>query len=334
LPWITQAAASKKPFFAWLNFGSAHWPYGQSEPNHFSSSTYEGYLHNVSFDTWNLVSYEYKNQVYGRYVAGEHLRPVLDLHKEDFDYLIGRYDDGIVMTDRRLGQLLDFLAASGLDKNTVVILQSEHGEGLNERGYVMHYDIYDEQTHMPLIIKTPLLAPQQVSALASGVDVLPTLLSILNLPKTPTDGVDFTPYLLHKSDPPRQEVYITRTALWERVMSSMQYEGLDGFYALDNKMHFADTAIRTLDWKLIHRRSREAMKKWSWFNHLLTTPMESPEYELYYLPNYPKELHDVYEQDKTNPSVIYLVEKLNDWEQAQFGTTQPETTKEETQPYF
>ncbi len=334
IAWMKRAQQKDKPFFLWLTFGSAHWPYGQTEQHHFSDPKYTGYFQTASYDTWNLVSYLYKGDLYGRYVKNTPLRPVAKLNKSDFNYLVGRYDDGILMTDRRLGQLLRFVKDSGLDENTVVILESEHGEGFNERGYVMHYDIYDEQVHTPLIIRAPKLKPQQVDALASGVDVLPTLLSILNIPAPKNEGVNFLPYLQNGGEAPRDEVYITRTSLWERVMSSMRYEGLEGFYAIDSKEHFADTAIRDGDWKLIHRRSRLAMAQWSWFNILTGNHTLAPEYELYYLKDDPGEKKNVYDVENGNPTIVDLQDKLTAWEEKEFKTPLPHTTGPEIQPYF
>lgn len=120
--------------------------------------------------------------------------------QEDLDYVVGRYDDGIRSTDEMLGGLFTYLEKSGLSKNTVVAIQSEHGEGLGERGYILHYDIYDEQTHTPLIIKIPELNLGRINDLASGVDVMPTLLEILNVQR------------------PRPKAKVLCLAYWEHLL--------------------------------------------------------------------------------------------------------------------
>lgn len=332
IPWVKDASKKNKPFFLWVTLGSVHWPYGQSEPNHFSSSTYDGYFKTASVNTWALVDYVYKNQIFGRTERGGKLKPVAPLSQEDFDFLIGRYDDGIVMTDRRVGELLSYLKDSGLDKNTLVIIETEHGEGFNERGYVMHYDIFDEQVHTPLLIKAPNIPSKQVNALTSGVDLLPTILSILHLPETPTDGVSLMPLLSGSSTSVRNEVYLTRTSLWERIMND--YEGLADIAKVDDKEHFADVAIRTNEWKLIHRRAREALKRWGWHNNFANPPIIYTEYELYDLSRDPGETQNIYENSKQEPPIVALQAQLSDWEKGQFAKPQPETTIEEIQPYF
>jgi arylsulfatase A-like enzyme len=196
----------------------------------------------------------------------------------------------------------------------------------------MHYDIYDEQTHTPLIIKTPKLKPAQITSLASGVDVLPTLLSILNIPAPETEGYDLLPHISGRANSPREAVYITRTAMWERIMSD--YEGLAEFLALDDKEHFADVAIRTLNWKLIHRRAHKTMEKWGWHNYLTGAQKPIPEYELYNLDLDPKEKNNIYERERQNPEVVYVQNKLEQWEQVQFKQKLPPQNTLEIQPYF
>ncbi|HXK37470.1 MAG TPA: sulfatase [Candidatus Paceibacterota bacterium] len=332
IDWISVVSASSSPFFLWLPIGSVHWPYGQSEPHHFSSSTYDGYFKTASKNTWKLVDHLFENTVFARRGPQAKFEPIAQLGKNDFDFIVGRYDDGILMTDRRIGQLFSFLKESGIDKNTIVILESEHGEGLNERGYVLHYDIFDEQTHTPLIIKSPMLNPGRIDGLVSGVDIIPTLLALLTFPQIETEGYDLSPYIMGRANNPREAVYITRTSMWERVMS--YYEGLEGFLALDDQEHFADVAIRTHDWKLIHRRAHRALDRWAWHNNFRASPQSYSEYELYHLGTDPRETNNIYTRERENPEIIYLEEKLKQWEREQFKMKLPAQTTLEIQPYF
>jgi arylsulfatase len=82
--------------------------------------------------------------------------------------------------DRHIGVVLDALVASGQDGNTVVIFTADHGElagahGLRQKGNV----IYEENFHVPLVVRHPDCAGgTRVDALASGVDLAPTILEI------------------------------------------------------------------------------------------------------------------------------------------------------------
>jgi arylsulfatase len=81
-------------------------------------------------------------------------------------------------------QVLDALRASGQDENTVIVLTSDHGEllgahGLRGKGTVP----YREAARVPLLLRLPGGARgAQTQALASHVDLAPTLLAAAGLP--------------------------------------------------------------------------------------------------------------------------------------------------------
>ncbi|MSU73945.1 hypothetical protein EXS56_02280 [Candidatus Kaiserbacteria bacterium] len=341
----------RKPFFLWLAIGSAHWPYGQDEPNHFSDPSYTGIFNTDAVKKWGLIWRDLFAFMYNgvHYSTTLPVHPVGSVTQKDMDYLLGRYDDGLVLTDRRIGALFDYLDKTGLSKNTVVILQSEHGEALGERGYIAHYDIFDESVHTPLIIKAPMLSPGRIKALVSGVDVMPTLLSLLNLPLPKMDGIDFSSYLKGASTPPpREEVFLSRTPFWERNFSSDQQTralffpsqiSIDTtvwtqYVAADDKAHYYDTGIRTDKWKLIHRLARASVKKYSWWGWLTGKALILPEYELYDLVKDPDELHNVYSAHEGDTDVRALRDKLNNWESAMKARLSEPTPSQEIQPYF
>jgi len=66
------------------------------------------------------------------------------------------YSGEIAYTDAQVRRLLDFLKKSGIDENTLVILSSDHGEELADHGGFEHCcTLYEEITHIPLIMKLP-----------------------------------------------------------------------------------------------------------------------------------------------------------------------------------
>jgi len=90
--------------------------------------------------------------------------------------------------DRSIDLVLDALEASGQADRTVVIFTSDHGEmagshGLRQKGNLA----YDENFHVPLVIHHPdLRGGGSSSALASAVDLAPTLLEIAGLDASQT----------------------------------------------------------------------------------------------------------------------------------------------------
>ncbi|HYM60177.1 MAG TPA: sulfatase, partial [Thermoanaerobaculia bacterium] len=66
------------------------------------------------------------------------------------------YDGEIATADAIVGDLLDFLRKRGLYDKAIIVLMSDHGEGLYEHGEPEHgIFLYREAIHVPLIVKLP-----------------------------------------------------------------------------------------------------------------------------------------------------------------------------------
>lgn len=328
---------SDAPFFLWLAVGSVHWPYGQYAPARFSDPSYDGFLdaaryakdpasHGVSVFT-GLYGTVYGGKRYGP--DGEVLSTDLT---RDFAHLADSYDDGVYDTDRQLAPLLRLLSSPEFRTNTVVIIESEHGEDLGDHGYIAHYDVLGTQTHVPLIIRAPGVPAARIGSLASGVDVAPTLYSLLGLAAPEGDGVSqYQAMRGADREPPRTRVFLTRTPLWERLLAD-QIPWLAPFADLDNREHLYDTAVRTDEWLLIHRRTRDALRTYSWYGHLSGAPVSIPEYELYRASSDPLELHDVYAANAS--AVAPLRAELAAWEREMRAAAPGPQIEKEVQPYF
>ncbi|HZQ70213.1 MAG TPA: sulfatase [Terriglobales bacterium] len=77
------------------------------------------------------------------------------------------YDDSIRYVDDCLGQLLSKLHARGLDKNTLLVITSDHGESLGEHGLEDHGNsLYWNLIHVPLILWWPDHVPASVRVIS------------------------------------------------------------------------------------------------------------------------------------------------------------------------
>lgn len=74
--------------------------------------------------------------------------------------------------DDNIGRLMEFLKASGLEENTVVIYTADQGYFLGEHGWFDKRMIYEESAHMPFVIRYPKEIPggTRVSDLIENVD--------------------------------------------------------------------------------------------------------------------------------------------------------------------
>ncbi len=116
------------------------------------------------------------------------------------DYSATPYDGEIAYADAQLGRVLDQLARRGWLDDTLVVLTSDHGESLDEHGESTHgLFVYDATTRIPLLMRHPgrLGQGRTVESLVSLVDVAPTILEVLGLPRgdLPAAGRSLLPVL-------------------------------------------------------------------------------------------------------------------------------------------
>jgi choline-sulfatase len=92
--------------------------------------------------------------------------------------------------DDLLGRLLRALEVAGVADETMVIVTSDHGDMLGERGLWYKMNFYDRAIRVPLIVAGPgIRRGQRVGAAVSQLDLLPTFLDLLGS-KSPRDGLD------------------------------------------------------------------------------------------------------------------------------------------------
>ena len=95
-----------------------------------------------------------------------------------------RYAREVEAVDESVGELLDFLEAEGLLEKTLIVLTSDHGEGLGQHGVTGHIEqVYDSMIHVPLILWRPGLVPEgkEIEQSVALVDLYPTLFDLLDI---------------------------------------------------------------------------------------------------------------------------------------------------------
>ncbi len=121
------------------------------------------------------------------------------------------YGGEVAYTDFSLGRLLRFMKTSGLDKETVVVFTSDHGESLGAHQEKTHgIFAYNETLHIPLIFYQKRVFPrsQRVHPLARHIDIVPTVLDILDI-KGPKEiqGVSLLPLVKNPKEWKEQDCY-------------------------------------------------------------------------------------------------------------------------------
>ncbi len=109
------------------------------------------------------------------------------LHKDIVRYgfwkkAVQAYLASITFADEQLGRVLQTLRQSALADNTIVVLWSDHGWHLGEKLQWRKLTLWEEATHIPLIMSGPgITTGQRCKAPVSTLDIAPTLLAAANI---------------------------------------------------------------------------------------------------------------------------------------------------------
>jgi arylsulfatase A-like enzyme len=93
-----------------------------------------------------------------------------------------RYDGEIAFTDESVGAFLAELRRGGELDHTLVVITADHGEEFGDHGGFEHgRTLYQEQIHVPLLIRFPgaYAGGRVVSAVVRQIDIVPTILDAL-----------------------------------------------------------------------------------------------------------------------------------------------------------
>ena len=162
---LTRAAKAGKPWFLLYNIPNSHRPYPNSDKGRIRIDAAAVKLPAFLPDTPVV------RQDWAEYLAG-----------------IGQADDLI-------GQALASLKASGQQENTIIILLGDHGPSF-QHGKM---SLYDLGLRVPLVIAGPGVKPGRSDALVSELDLMPTLLDLLeSKPPAESHGISLRPLLEDK----------------------------------------------------------------------------------------------------------------------------------------
>ncbi|HTW36980.1 MAG TPA: sulfatase [Steroidobacteraceae bacterium] len=124
------------------------------------------------------------------------------------------YDTGVRFADEYTGRLLELLGELGVERDTAVMISSDHGETLGELNIYCDHQTADEHTtHVPLILAWPGLGPGRYRALHYQIDVTATLLELLgqSVPAS-WDGESFAASLKQQVDAGRDHLVLSQGA--------------------------------------------------------------------------------------------------------------------------
>ena len=142
------------------------------------------------------------------------------------------YDAEVAYADHLMGEFFNFLKEKGLYENAIIILHSDHGEGLGDHGEAEHgLFTYREAIHVPLIIRLPSAerAGQRISQNVALTDIKATVQQLLGHQPTQTDGLN----IINDKLPERPIYAETRTG-------SLNYGWYDYRSVIQGDLHYQE----------------------------------------------------------------------------------------------
>lgn len=132
------------------------------------------------------------------------------------------YFANVTGVDRAFGMILDALKELGLEKNTIVVFASDHGELMCSHGIANEAKNmpYAEAMNIPFIVRYPEKIPPRVdSLLLSSPDIMPTLLGLAGLEKYIPKAVQGKDY---------SDLFFNEHASMSRPISALYFKHADG----------------------------------------------------------------------------------------------------------
>ena len=118
-----------------------------------------------------------------------------DADESDLQTLERLYRGEVEYFDRQLGSLLERIDRTLGLEDTLVAFTADHGEAFNEKGHVFHPGsaLYDENIHVPMMIRGPDIESGEVETPVSNADIVPTILRRVGIdPPSSMVGDDLT----------------------------------------------------------------------------------------------------------------------------------------------
>jgi arylsulfatase A-like enzyme len=157
--------------------------------------------------------------------------------------------------DDNMGRLLDFLKASGLERDTIVVYTSDQGFFLGEHGLYDKRFMYEESLRMPLLVRWPAVVRpgSQARELVLNVDFAPTFLEAAGAAvPAPMQGRSLLPLL-------RGEVPAGwRTAIYYRYYHDPGHHNTRAHYGVRTATHKLIHYWKKDQWELFDLRSDPA----------------------------------------------------------------------------
>jgi len=196
--WLRTQAGWDRPFFCCISCPGPH-------PGYVVPAGYAARYDPAQMPLWPNLADDLTNKPSVHRLFRDVITHAGTLTDDEWRVCIARYYAFVTLIDEELGRILDLLDELGIVQDTLVLFVSDHGDLIGahrlwDKGPMM----YDEQLHMPLVVRWPGVVPAGTScdAMVTFLDLMPTLAEAAGLPlPRPVDGRSLLPFLRGETVP-------------------------------------------------------------------------------------------------------------------------------------
>jgi len=147
------------------------------------------------------------------------------IESNEWPNIIQAYLACVSFVDYELGRMLDALEKSQYAENTVIVLWSDHGYRLGEKGTFAKHALWEPATNAPLIFVAPGLPKGKVINIpAEMLSIYPTLLDLCGLPSySRNEGINLVPIMKGKESETLDRVAITTFGMNNHGLRTSEY---------------------------------------------------------------------------------------------------------------
>ncbi len=241
------ALSPESPSFTWVSFSGPHYPF--DAPESYYSCVDEQSLDDIVFSENDLAPDKIQHAAFhggiGKLAEGRNLAPDRSCKNYTRDYwrrLRRAYFANIAQIDDCIGAVMQ-TAEERFGKNLLVIITTDHGEMAGNHGLWGKNNCgYEDVLNVPLLVRFPRQESVQSSdAKVMLVDLLPTCLSVADIPLPEVDGRDLRqhldtegyPYILAEAE----QFYTISDGRYKLVRAKPAKEVKQEFYDLHEDPH-------------------------------------------------------------------------------------------------
>ncbi len=210
---------AKQPFFLYLHYMDPHDPYDPPQKYLSGLENYKGHIHPPY--GWGTADDIFHQEIINKVLK----QKVEKDDQESQEYIRQLYLAEVRYLDFQVGQLVQTLKEQGLDKNTLLVFTSDHGEEFWEHGANQHGGTpYQELLKVPLIFWGAGLTPQQVDFPVYLIDLTPTLCELVGIPSFPKDQGRNLWKIIQENKKPKPILHFAEGGFGERIYSLQDQE--------------------------------------------------------------------------------------------------------------